>query len=94
MGYNRLNRLRHCKIIIDIVNAHYKAGYTTYSGVFRTFVEPFYPMHYNSFMKIINMPNIDRQIETEVARLKKPAINTQTGNPNQIELFKEDKTTV
>ena len=86
VGYNRLNYLRHCKIIIGIVNAHYKEGYTTYAGVFRTFVEPFYPMHYNTFMRIINAPNIDRQIEREMERINKPAEN-EAGNPDQPTLF-------
>ena len=91
MGYNSLNYLRHCKIITDIVNAHYKAGYTTYAGVFRTFVQPFYPMSYKSFMKIINMSNVDIQIKREVERLAKVAATPQAVDPNQTELlFKED----
>ena len=69
MGYNRLNYLRRCKIIIDIVNAHYIADVTTYSGVFRNFVKPFYPMSDKSFMKIVNMPNIERQIREEIERI-------------------------
>jgi len=70
-GYNRLNYLKRCKIIIDIVNAHYKVGYTTYAGIYRTFVDPFYPMSYNSFMRIVNMPNIDKQINEELKRTQK-----------------------
>ncbi|MDR0206668.1 MAG: hypothetical protein LBI45_05370 [Bacteroidales bacterium] len=70
-GYNRLNYLKQCKIIVDIVNLHYKPGYTTYAGVFRTFIEPLYPMHYNTFMRIINMPNVDRQIEREMEHIKR-----------------------
>ncbi|MCL2291212.1 MAG: hypothetical protein FWC34_11030 [Bacteroidetes bacterium] len=86
-GYNRLNYLKHCKIVIDIVNAHYRVGYTTYSGIFRTFVEPFYPMSYKSFMKIINMPSIDKQIERELERIGKPTPEVEKNNLNQLELF-------
>ena len=68
-GYNQINYLKRCKIIIGIVNNHYKEGYTTYSGIFRTFIEPLYPMSYKSFMKIINMSNIDMQIEREKQRI-------------------------
>jgi len=74
-SYNRLNYLRRCKIIIDIVNTHYKAGYTTYAGIFREYTEPAYPMHYNSFMRMINMPNIDKQIREE---LENAGYNTGT----------------
>lgn len=89
-GYNRLNYLKHCKIIIGIVNAHYKPGYTTYAGVFRTFVEPFYPMHYNSFMKIVNMRNVDALLRAELERIGEFVAGTETENPNQLNLFRED----
>jgi hypothetical protein len=72
-GYNKLNKLKQYKIILGIVNTHYKPGYTTYAGVFRTFVEPAYPMSYNTFMKIVNMPHADRQIEIELARINEPS---------------------
>jgi len=81
-GYNRLNYLKQCKIIIDIVNTHYKGGYTTYAGVFRTFIEPYYPMHYNTFMRIINAPNIELQIKREMERIK-----VFSDSANQQELF-------
>ena len=84
-GYNRLNYLKHCKIVVDIVNAHYKAGYTTYAGVFRTFVKPFYPMSYKSFMKIMNMPNVNKQIE-DIER-GRPEPEAENENPNQLGLF-------
>ena len=84
-GYNRLNYLKHCKIVIDIVNAHYKAGYTTYAGVFRTFVKPFYPMTYKSFMKIMNMPNVSGQIE-DIER-RQVDTEAENENPNQLDLF-------
>jgi hypothetical protein len=83
----RLNYLKRCKIIIGIVNAHYKEGYTTYAGIFRTFVAPFYPMHYNSFMKIVNMPNIDKQIQEEMERIGKPPEKVVKDNPDQLKLF-------
>jgi hypothetical protein len=84
-GYNRLNYLKRCKIIIDIVNAHYWEGITTYAGVFRTFVEPVYPMDYKSFMKIMNMRNVDKQISEELERIGKP-VQEEEVNPNQLPL--------
>jgi hypothetical protein len=59
---NRLNYLLRCKKIIDIVNANYEE-HTTYAKIYRIFVYPVYPMSYKSFMKIINMNGINRQIE-------------------------------
>ena len=86
-GYNQINYLKRCKIIIGIVNTHYREGYTTYSGIFKTFVAPLYPMSYKSFMKIVNMPNIDRRIKEEEER-----VNNTTDDPsdivsNQLDLF-------
>ncbi len=86
-GYNRINYLKQCKIIIDIVNKHYHEGYTTYAGIFRTFIEPYYPMHYNSFMKIINMPSVEKQLEHECDKVEKEKNDNPT-NLNQLELFK------
>jgi hypothetical protein len=68
-GYNKINNLKRYKIILDIVNTHYNPKYTTYAGVFRTFVEPIYPMNYNTFMKIVNMPGVEQQLEAELARV-------------------------
>jgi len=65
MGYNRLNYLRRCKIVADIVKMHDKEDYITYSYIFRKFVKPLYPMNYRTFMKIVNMPNIEGQIREE-----------------------------
>jgi hypothetical protein len=87
-GYNSLNYLKRCKIILDIVNAHYWEGITTYSGVFRTFVEPFYPMSYKSFMKIVNMRNVDILLRDELKRLGSPDNKPNYDkNPNQLDLF-------
>jgi len=86
--YNRLNYLKRCKIIVEIVNLHYREGLTTYAGVFRTFVEPFYPMSYKSFMKIVNMKNIAIQIKEEQDRLgKSDENNSQEVLPNQLRIF-------
>ena len=63
MARNRLNYLLHCKKVVDIVNQHYEEGWTTYAAVWRKYVNPVYPMSYATFIKIINMPGIDRQIE-------------------------------
>jgi hypothetical protein len=51
------------KNVIEIVKKHYIEGVTTYSGVYREYVYPVYPMSYDLFLKIINTPNIEGQIE-------------------------------
>ena len=66
---SRLNYLKRCKNVINIVNEHYIEGCTTYAGIFRTHIEPLYPMHYNTFMKIVNMPNVDSQLRKEQKRV-------------------------
>lgn len=68
-GYNNINKLLKYKNIIDIVNTHYRSGITTYAGIFREYVLPVYPMSYKTFMKIINMTNINTQIEKEKQRI-------------------------
>jgi len=87
-GYNRLNHLKRCRIIVDIVNAHYREGLTTYSGIFRQFVYPFYPMSYKSFMKIVNMPNIDLQIKQIIKESIAESIDeAEKITTNQLNLF-------
>ncbi|MCL2246189.1 MAG: hypothetical protein FWC10_03645 [Lentimicrobiaceae bacterium] len=86
-GYNRLNYLNRCKIIIGILGAHYREGITTYSGVFRAYILPFYPMSYKSFMKMVNMRNVDKQIKEEMERIGNPTEKTEEINPNQLALF-------
>ena len=65
MARNRLNHLLYCKKVVEIVNKYYEEGWTTYAAVWRKYVNPTYPMSYATFIKIINMPGLDRQIEAE-----------------------------
>ncbi len=69
MAYNRINKLLLYKKVIDIVNEHYEDGTTSYKGIWRTYVNPVYPMSYQSFMLIVNMPNIDKQLRIEYSKL-------------------------
>jgi len=89
MGYNSLNYLRKCKIVNDIVQSHYKAGITTYSGIFPMFVKHFYPMDYKSFMKMVNMRYLDKQIKEEEDCIGKADDKQGDGNvpANQLNLF-------
>ena len=61
--YNKLNKLKFYKKVLDIVNENYIPGITTYAGIFREYVEPVYPMSYVTFMKIVNSPNIETEIK-------------------------------
>jgi PII-like signaling protein len=63
--YNKRNKMLMYQRIIEIVNKHYIEGVTTYAGVFREYVYDKYPMTYENFMRIINMPHIGSIIEKE-----------------------------
>jgi uncharacterized protein YktA (UPF0223 family) len=49
--------------VIDIVKKHYKEGVTTYAGIYREYVNPVYPMNYNTFLRIINTANVEKQLK-------------------------------
>ncbi|MGI6078050.1 MAG: hypothetical protein ACOXZH_00165 [Bacteroidales bacterium] len=88
----RINKLRYYKIIVDIVKAHYVPGLTTYAGVWREFVYPFYPMSYQTFMRIIAYPKLNLELE-ELERKEKEAGQPRM-NPtpkNQLDLFEKFK---
>ena len=70
MSKYRLNYLLYCKNVVKIVNEYYEEGWTTYAAVWRRYVNPVYPMSYQKFISIINMPNLDRQIAEEKAKAK------------------------
>jgi len=62
MAYNPLNRLLYYKEVINIVQANFIPGVTTYAGIFREFVKPKYPMSYRTFMKIMATP-VDKELK-------------------------------
>lgn len=68
MARSRLNHLLYCKKVIEIVNKHYEVGWTTYAAVWRRYVNPVYPMSYATFIKIINIRNLNQQIEDAEAQ--------------------------
>ena len=103
MPKNRLNYLLYCKNVVNIVNEHYEEGWTTYAAVWRRYVNPVYPMSYQKFINIINMPNLDKQIAEAEAEAATP-INRRLVYPkrkmptydadilsNQMSLFEAEK---
>ena len=87
MARNRLNYLLYCKKVVEIVNKYYEEGWTTYAAVWRKHVNPLYPMSYATFIKIINMPGLDRQIE-EAERMAASERNRRlTISRRQLSLF-------
>lgn len=87
----RINKLRYYKIIVDIVKSHYVPGLTTYAGVWREFVYPFYPMSYVTFMRIVNYPQLNTELEIlESEEIIDPPHMSQTPK-NQIDLFEKFK---
>ena len=87
MAYNRINKLLQYKKVIEIVNEHYEEGLTTYKGIWRTYVNPVYPMSYKTFIDNINMPNIDKQIQFEHDRLGRINEHKKTEDKRQLKLF-------
>ena len=73
MAYNKLNKLLFYKKVIHIVNENFIDGITTYAGIWREKVNKVYPMTYETFLKIINYPNIEKEIEV-LKNQKKQAV--------------------
>ncbi len=61
MAYNNKNLLIRYKQIQVETQKHYIPEVTTYAGVFRKYIKPFFPMCYDTYMKIINL-NVDKLI--------------------------------
>ena len=70
MAYNKLNKLRLYTRVIEIVNTNYIDGVTTYAGIWRQYVCNVYPMSYDTFMKIVNMPNLQSALAEAEAEEK------------------------
>ena len=62
MARSRLNLLRYYAKIVEITNAHYIEGFT-YSYVWRKYVYPVYPVSYDTYMRIINYPRLQQELE-------------------------------
>ncbi len=90
MAYNRINKLVTYKKVIEIVNKYYEEGITSYKGIWRTYVYPIYPMSYQTFINIINMPNIDKQIQLEHERLGRENIHAKQEDKRQLKLFNDN----
>lgn len=52
----RKNTLRMYKLVQELTQKHYEEGVTTYKGIFDKYIKPVYPMHYQTYIKIINTP--------------------------------------
>lgn len=53
------------KRVLEIVAEHYEEGVTTYSGVWRKHVFPVYPISYQTFLKIVNLPSLDSRMHRQ-----------------------------
>lgn len=56
MGFNRKNLNRKILLVQNIVQENFIEGVTTYKGIFEKYVNPIYPMSYETFIKYINTP--------------------------------------
>jgi hypothetical protein len=88
MAFNRVNKLKQYKLVIDIVNQHFVEGLTPYAAVWRLYVNPVYPMSYNKFMQIINMPAIEKQL-AEAEEEQRIRRESKEQLPGQLYLFED-----
>lgn len=86
MAFNRVNKLKQYKLVIDIVNKHFVEGLTPYAAVWRLYVNPIYPMSYNKFMQIINMTGLEKQL-AEAEEEQRIRRESREQLPGQLELF-------
>ena len=68
MAYNKKNKFKFYKNVLEIVNKHYISGITTYAGIYREYVYPIYPISYKTFMRIVNFPNLEQSITEETKK--------------------------
>lgn len=68
MAYNKLNRYKYYKNVLEIVKVHYISGITPYAGIYREHVYPVYPVSYKTFMNIVNFPNLEQKIANETKK--------------------------
>lgn len=87
MAYNRVNKLLTYKNVIEIVNKYYEEGYTTYAAIWRKHVNSVYPMSYQTFIQIVNMPNIDKIIASECEKVGKDVPGKKVEDKRQLKLF-------
>lgn len=63
---------------------HYEPDITTYSGIWRKYVNPIYPMTYKRFIEIINMPHLKERLSEELQRREN---KRNWVSDNQLSLF-------
>lgn len=68
MAYNRVNKLRMYKLIVELTKQHYVPELTTYKGVWRTYIYPVYPISYSHYMTILGTPNLEHLLDQEERR--------------------------
>lgn len=63
MARTKINTLRYYAKVVEITNSHYIEGLTTYAGIWRKYVNPIYPMSYETYMRIISYPRLNQELE-------------------------------
>lgn len=63
MAYNNRYKLEYYMKVVELTNKYYIPGITTYSGIYRKYIRPIYPMSYAQYIKILGMPNLNKQYE-------------------------------
>lgn len=66
MAYNRVNKLRMYKKIVELTKEHYDPDVmNSYAKIHRLYIYKVYPVSYSHYMKIINTSNLERLLEEE-----------------------------
>ncbi len=56
MQYKNKNKIKQIEMVCALVQKYYVPGVTTYVGIWREYINPVYPMCYNTFLNYINTP--------------------------------------
>ena len=56
MAYSNNNKMKRICLVMVIVQKHYVEGVTSYKGIWDKYVNPVYPMSYQTFMNYVNTP--------------------------------------
>lgn len=63
MPYNNFHKLAYYKKVVELTEQHFEPGVSTYSGIWKKYINPIYPMSYPQYIRILGMPNLNAQYE-------------------------------
>ena len=94
MARSKLNLIRYYAKIIEIVNAHYIVGLTTYAGIWRKYVYPVYPVSYETFMRIVSYPRLQQELEELEAERESGTLRPRVSEVRKPEIWERNQLTL